>query len=70
MTMNPTAKTLTLVVGTLLGALIGYKVATDFISQSDKEGKKAPLTAAQGMQLGITALGALKQITSISKSKS
>ena len=45
--MNPTAKTLTLVVGTLLGALIGYKVATDFISQSDKEGKKAPLTAAR-----------------------
>ena len=67
--MNSSAKTLTLIVGTVIGALLGYKVANDFVKQSESE-SKAPISASQGFQLGITALGALKQIDSISKSKS
>jgi hypothetical protein len=67
--MDSSAKTLTLVIGTLIGALLGYKVANDFVKQSESE-SKAPISASQGFQLGITALGALKQIDSISKSKS
>jgi hypothetical protein len=67
--MNSSAKTLTLIVGTVIGALLGYKVANDFVKQSESE-SKAPISASQGFQLGITALGALKQIDTISKSKS
>lgn len=67
--MNSSAKTLTLIIGTVIGALLGYKVANDFVKQSESE-SKAPISASQGFQLGITALGALKQIDSISKSKS
>jgi hypothetical protein len=67
--MNSSAKTLTLIIGTVIGALLGYKVANDFVKQSESE-SKAPISASQGFQLGITALGALKQIDTISKSKS
>lgn len=67
--MNSSAKTLTLIVGTVIGALLGYKVANDFVKQSESE-SKAPISASQGFQLGITALSALKQIDTISKSKS
>ena len=67
--MNSNIKTLTLVIGTLAGAFIGYRAAMTFIEQSETDNKSLPITAQQGLQVGLTALGALKQIAGISQNK-
>jgi len=67
--MKSSIRTLTLVIGTLAGALIGYRAALTFIEQSEAEKKSFPITAQQGLQVGLTALGALKQLTGISQNK-
>jgi len=64
--MNQNVKTITLIVGTLLGAFLGYKIAQDFVESSEKNSGKLPITAAQGLQVGLTAVNALKQIGKIS----
>lgn len=66
--MNDTTKIITLIAGTLLGAFLGYKVASTFVEQAEQDGK-FPITPSQGLQVGITALGAMKQISGISKNK-
>ena len=67
--MKPSIRTLTLVIGTLAGAFIGYRAAMNFIEQSEADNKDTPITAQQGLQVGLTALGALKQLSGISQNK-
>lgn len=67
--MKPSIRTLTLVIGTLAGAFFGYRAAMTFIEQSEAENRSVPITAQQGLQVGLTALGALKQLTGISQNK-
>ena len=65
--MNQNVKTITLIVGTLLGAFLGYRAALNFIEASEEESGKLPITASQGLQVGLTAINALKQIGKISR---
>lgn len=65
--MNQNIKTITILVGTILGAFLGYRAAMNFIEQSEEQAGKSPITAAQGLQVGLTAVNALKQISKISK---
>ena len=65
--MNQNVKTITLIVGTLLGAFLGYRAALNFIATSDENSGKLPITASQGLQLGLAAVNALKQIGKISQ---
>ena len=67
--MKPSIRTLTLVIGTLAGAFIGYRAAMTFIEQSEADNRTTPITAQQGLQVGLTALGALKQLSGISQNK-
>ena len=67
--MNQSVKTVTLLIGTLLGAALGFKIASTFIEESENDDNKLPITATQGLQLGLTALGMLKQVNGISKTK-
>ncbi len=67
--MKSSIRTLTLVIGTLAGAFLGYQAAMTFIEQSEAENKSLPITAQQGLQVGLTALGAFKQLSGISKHK-
>ncbi len=60
--MKSSTKNITLLVGTLLGALLGFGIAQTLIKQSEESGSKAPLTAQQGLQVGLGALGLLRQI--------
>ncbi len=65
--MNQNIKTITLIVGTLLGAFLGYRAALNFISTSEENSGKLPITASQGLQVGLAAVTALKQIGKISQ---
>ncbi|MFZ3071192.1 MAG: hypothetical protein WA110_08745 [Anaerolineaceae bacterium] len=65
--MKSSVKTTTLVVGAILGALLGYHVAEILIKQSEAAGKNTPITASQGLQVGLSALGMLRQISGGSK---
>ena len=65
--MNQNVKTITLIVGTLLGAFLGYRAALNFIQTSEDDTGKLPITASQGLQVGLTAVTALKQIGKISR---
>ena len=65
--MNQNVKTITLIVGTLLGAFLGYRAAMNFIEASEENAGKAPITASQGLQVGLAAVTALKQIGKISR---
>lgn len=67
--MKSSIRTLTLVIGTLAGAFIGYRAAMTFIEQSEAENRSTPITAQQGLQIGLTALGVLKQLSGISQNK-
>ena len=67
--MKSSIRTLTLVIGTLAGAFIGYRAALTFVEQSEAENRSMPITAQQGLQVGLTALGALKQLSGISENK-
>lgn len=65
--MNQNVKTLTLIVGTLLGAFLGYRAALNFVTTAEEDSGRLPITASQGLQLGLTAVNALKQIGKISQ---
>ncbi len=65
--MNQNVKTITLIVGTVLGAFLGYRAAMNFISTSEENSGKLPITASQGLQVGLAAVNALKQIGKISQ---
>ncbi len=65
--MNQNIKTITIIVGTALGAFLGYRAAMNFIEAAEERSDKTPITATQGLQLGLAAVNALKQTTKISK---
>lgn len=64
--MKQSTKTITLVIGTVLGALLGYRVALNFVQESESQNRKTPITAQQGLQVALSALGLLRQLTGIS----
>ena len=49
--MKSSIRTLTIVIGTLAGAFIGYRAAMNFIEQSEADNKDTPITAQQGLQV-------------------
>lgn len=68
--MDSKAKTITIAIGILAGAAIGYKAAMTLITEAEREEKSLPVSASQGLQIGLSALGMLKQISGISQHKS
>lgn len=61
--MKSSIKTITLVIGTALGALLGFEAARILIKQSEAAGKSTPVTASQALQVGLGALGLLRQVS-------
>jgi hypothetical protein len=51
--MKPYVKTLTIVVGTLLGAYLGYNAASLLVRQAEERGQKMPINTQQGLKLGM-----------------
>jgi hypothetical protein len=67
--MNKTVKMVTLVLGSALGAFLGYRMAESFIKESESAQSQLPITASQGLKLGLTTLGVFKQLSNISKER-
>lgn len=67
--MESKAKTITIIVGVLAGAAIGYKAAMTLISEAEREESRLPVTASQGLRIGLSAMALLKQIAGISQHK-
>jgi hypothetical protein len=61
--MKTSIKTITIIVGTALGALLGYEAARILIKQSEAAGKSSPVTASQALQVSLGALGLLRQVS-------
>ena len=62
-TVDKSWKTKTLVVGAVLGALTGVGAAYLLIRQADEDGVQ--FSSKEGVKLGITLLGLLRQITQL-----
>ena len=67
--MNKNVKIITLIFGSALGAFMGYRMAESFIKESESAQSQLPITASQGLKLGLTTLGVFKQLTNISKDR-
>lgn len=65
--MKDSVKTITLILGALGGAFLGYKVAQSFIEEAETaQASTLPITASQGLRLGMTALDFFKRFRNIS----
>lgn len=67
--MNKNVKIITLFLGTALGAFLGYRMAESFIKESESTNSQLPITASQGLKLGLTTLGVFRQLSNISKDR-
>jgi gas vesicle protein len=61
--MKSNWKTTTMILGTVIGALVGAGAAFLLIQKGEKENKVPKVTAQQGLQVGLSVLGVLRQIS-------
>lgn len=60
-----TWKTKTLMIGTLLGAIIGLGGAYLLIQNAEKQGEKISVSPSEGLKLGLLLIGLLRQIAQL-----
>jgi len=60
---NPKPKIL--IIGGLIGALMGLGAAYLLIQRAEREHRMPSLTPAEGIKLGLVALGAMKQFAQL-----
>ncbi len=58
-------KTKTLIIGTLLGALVGAGAAYLLIQRAAREDSKVSLSAGEGVKLGLLIFGLLRQVAQL-----
>jgi hypothetical protein len=51
--MKPSVKTLTIVIGTLIGAFLGFNIASTLVKEAEEHGQKVPINTQQGFKLGM-----------------
>ena len=56
-------KTRTLIVGSLIGALTGLGMAIMLVRRAEEQGERLKLGRSEGMKIGMTLLGLLRQIS-------
>ena len=62
-TANPKPKIL--IIGGLVGALMGLGAAFLLIQRAERENRTPSLSPAEGIKLGLVALGAMKQVAQL-----
>jgi len=60
-----TWKKKTLIIGTLLGAIIGLGGAYLLIQNAEKQGEKITVSHSEGLKLGLLLIGLLRQIAQL-----
>ena len=63
MNEDGTWKTRTLILGSLIGALTGLVMAILLVRRAEEQGEKPKLGRNEGMKIGMTLLGLLRQIS-------
>lgn len=58
-----------LAIGALLGALAGVGAAYLFIQNAEREGRKAGISAGEGVKLGLMVLGLLRSVATLNEGK-
>ena len=56
-------KTRTLILGGLIGALTGLGMAILLVRRAEQQGERPKLGTGEGMKIGMTLLGLLRQIS-------
>jgi nitrate reductase gamma subunit len=56
-------KTRTIILGGLIGALTGLGMAILLVRRAEQQGEKPKLGTGEGMKIGMTLLGLLRQIS-------
>jgi hypothetical protein len=64
---NP--KPMVLVLGVAVGALMGLGAAYLFLQRAERENRSLSLSPAEGIKLGLVALGAMKQFAQLGGEK-
>jgi hypothetical protein len=62
---TPNSKPKILVIGGLIGALMGLGAAFLLIQRAEREHRTPSLSPAEGIKLGLVALGAMKQVAQL-----
>lgn len=62
---NDQTKTQTLLISAILGALAGLGVGFMLIRRAEENEGRSPLTAGEGLNLGLLVLGFLRQVAQL-----
>ncbi len=62
---NKNWKTTALIVGAVVGALVGLGAAYLMVQNAERQGSQINMTAGDGVKLGITVMGLLRQVAAL-----
>jgi hypothetical protein len=58
-----------LIIGAVVGALVGLGAAYLMIQNAEKQGSQISVTAGDGVKLGITVMGLLRQVAALGEGR-
>ncbi len=61
--MNKTGKTMIIIAGTLIGALVGLKMAQNLVKEMEANEGRFPLSGSDSIKAGLNAFTVMKQLT-------
>lgn len=61
--MNKTGKTMIIIAGALVGALVGMKMAQNLVKEMEANQGRFPLSGSDSIKAGLSAFNVMKQLT-------
>ncbi len=66
---NKNWKTTALIVGAVVGALVGLGAAYLMVQNAERQGSQINMTPGEGVKLGITVMGLLRQVSALGEGR-